>query len=492
MAVRYRPLLLLLAALCLAICRQIINPSSSNYHFRQWRPGFSRSTSLGSSNCLQELSKSLELPFFVRYGDPQRLKTSKLGLQAAARDWRQGESKALLSALEKDEDGVVLLAHHADDQVETQLLKLLRGGHLARLGGMRAREGPFARPLLSTRKDELKAFLCEENQSWMEDASNAQPVYQRNRVRLELVPMLVDLLGGKDALHNRFQEIAQQSGQLSSLLEELCEQNHGPEYSSNAKQGTKHAPGYEVPLAFCLDVSSFQDLPEMVQYEFVWRFVSNACGAMLSHSAVGSIVRSILSDQRAVPFTWLLGSGWELKQKGSQLLVLRKDQHICERTWKVMDLFIVHSSPLHISMQLERSNESFNESVNGMSVNDSFESKMILHGVANGSTITLRGAQPGDHVCPRLGSRAIKLTSFLHRELGVVPSARPNWPVITIKAPGGEEVIAAVLPDRVAGGFQVRARQTAGANRSTGPSELPAVVSLSWSQSWPGLEKSVL
>ena len=91
-----------------------------------------------------------------------------------------------------------------------------------------------------------------------------------------------------------------------------------------------------------------------------------------------------------------------------------------------------------------------------------------------------------------MGSRAIKLTSFLHRELGVVPSARPNWPVITIKAPGGEEVIAAVLLDRVAGGFQVRARQNAGANRSTGPSELPAVVSLSWSQSWPGLEKSVL
>ena len=67
---------------------------------------------------VKDLAKTLEVPFFVqRHPDPAALKGSKAGLQAAAREWRQAESKKLLSDLETTEKGVILLAHHADDQV---------------------------------------------------------------------------------------------------------------------------------------------------------------------------------------------------------------------------------------------------------------------------------------------------------------------------------------------------------------------------------------
>ena len=208
-------------------------------------------------------------------------------------------------------------------QVETQLLKLLRGGHLARLGGMRAREGPFARPLLRIRKDELKTYLCSENQQWMEDATNALPIYKRNRIRLELVPLLVDLLGGEKTLYARSQEIAEQSLQLSSLLEDFCLQF--PEHALRF-------PSENAPRS--LNVSSFQEFPEMVRYEFIWRFVANACGAKLSHSAVQGILDAIGKPLSSRPFTLLrLGSGWELIHRGSQLVV----QHE-ERVWQTMDL----------------------------------------------------------------------------------------------------------------------------------------------------------
>ena len=66
---------------------------------------------------VKALCESLELPFFVRHGNPKSLKTSKLGMQAAAREWRRAEANELLRKLEDDEQGVILLAHHADDQV---------------------------------------------------------------------------------------------------------------------------------------------------------------------------------------------------------------------------------------------------------------------------------------------------------------------------------------------------------------------------------------
>ena len=320
---------------------------------------------------------------------------------------------------------------------------------------MRARDGAFARPLLEIRKDELRAFLNSEKQSWMEDASNSLPVYQRNRVRLQLVPMLVDLLGGEDALHNRFGTLGHQSGQLASLLEEMCQRHQGPEF-----------PSPSAPTQ--LDISSFPQLPEMVRYEFIWRFVANSCGAMLSHAAVGGIVDAI--NQGDVRFTWLLGSGYELRRQGSKLVILKSKTSLEDKTWSSSDLLVVQNISHRISMELERQ-----AAPDCPKTTNPKCSELLLHGVALGSTVTLRGALPGDRFQKGEASFRVKVTSFL-REMAVSPSARPHWPVITIKAPGCEEVVAAVLPDLVAGDFAQRSGKV-----------LPIAIRLAWDEAWPGL-----
>lgn len=83
-------------------------------------------------------------------------------------------------------DGV-LLAHHADDQAETVMLRLLRGGGYPSLAGIRA-ESMVAgvrllRPLLGVRREALRDYLRHIGQDWREDASNATGDYARNRVR---------------------------------------------------------------------------------------------------------------------------------------------------------------------------------------------------------------------------------------------------------------------------------------------------------------------
>ena len=84
----------------------------------------------------------------------------------------------------------VLLAHHADDQAETILLRLLRGSGYTGLAGMSARttigELVILRPMLDVSRQALRDHLREIGQTWREDQSNRSMQYARNRVRLLL------------------------------------------------------------------------------------------------------------------------------------------------------------------------------------------------------------------------------------------------------------------------------------------------------------------
>lgn len=85
----------------------------------------------------------------------------------------------------------VALAHHADDQAETVLMRLLRGAGPGGLAGMSYRNGRgFIRPLLGLSRAELVAYLTERGLTWREDASNRDTTFLRNRIRHELLPLL--------------------------------------------------------------------------------------------------------------------------------------------------------------------------------------------------------------------------------------------------------------------------------------------------------------
>jgi len=108
---------------------------------------------------------------------------------------------ALLRRVAGD-DGLAgaILAHHADDQAETILLRLLRGFAFAGLCGMSSHRKVdglvILRPLLAVRRRQLIDLLLQRGQAWREDASNQSDLYARNRIRKWLAqrPELVDPL----------------------------------------------------------------------------------------------------------------------------------------------------------------------------------------------------------------------------------------------------------------------------------------------------------
>lgn len=111
-------------------------------------------------------------------------------LEARLRDARYAEFKKHISSEKKG----LFLAHHADDQVETMLLRLLRGAGPAGLGAMQERQpferGQLLRPLLSLPKESLMDYAQHRQLQWVEDESNHNESFDRNYLRQSVVPLL--------------------------------------------------------------------------------------------------------------------------------------------------------------------------------------------------------------------------------------------------------------------------------------------------------------
>jgi tRNA(Ile)-lysidine synthetase-like protein len=168
---------------------------------------------------VQRLAERLQLPCHVRTAPPGSWPSA--GVSAAARAWRRTEAVSLAESLGRGSGSphsVVALAHHADDQRETVLLKLLRGCHVSRISGMAPQQGPFIRPLLACTKAQLRDFATWQHVEWADDASNADPDYsRRNAVRHRLVPLLQELTGG--GLDARLHDAQHQSRLLRAWLD---------------------------------------------------------------------------------------------------------------------------------------------------------------------------------------------------------------------------------------------------------------------------------
>ena len=113
-----------------------------------------------------------------------------ISIQMAARDLRYEWFGQLL----KDEGyNVVATAHHLDDQTETFFINLLRGAGLAGIHGILPKQGQLVRPLLFATRDQIDEFVRDNRLVYREDSSNKSRKYLRNRLRHELMPVLMDI-----------------------------------------------------------------------------------------------------------------------------------------------------------------------------------------------------------------------------------------------------------------------------------------------------------
>ena len=151
-----------------------------------------------------------------------------LGFEAAARQVRYAALGELLA-----QDEVLLTAHHADDQLETLMLRMLRGTGVTGLGAiapLRLIDGiRVGRPLLDFSRAQILAQAERWGLDWIEDPGNADPTHDRNFLRADIVPSLT---GRWPAVRRTAARLAKHMREADGLLEELAAADLGRDASA--------------------------------------------------------------------------------------------------------------------------------------------------------------------------------------------------------------------------------------------------------------------
>lgn len=139
----------------------------------------------------ETLCQQKSIPFHrIHFDTLTYAETHKVSVEMAARELRY----CYFEQLRKDIGAAgICVAHHRDDTVETVLLNMVRGTGLRGLTGIQPQNGYILRPLLCLSRQEIEAYLASKGQVYVIDSTNFETNVQRNKIRLQIIPLLKEL-----------------------------------------------------------------------------------------------------------------------------------------------------------------------------------------------------------------------------------------------------------------------------------------------------------
>lgn len=164
---------------------------------------------LGDEAYVREICERYNIPCYVKQVDINKYaKENKLSSETAGRDARYNFFDEIIS---KHGFNKIATAHNANDQAETILFRLMRGTGLEGLGGIKAsRDDKIIRPILCLSRDEVESYIEEKHLNPRIDKSNFEKIYNRNKIRLDMLPYI------KEHFNN---DIVQTLNRMSILLQ---------------------------------------------------------------------------------------------------------------------------------------------------------------------------------------------------------------------------------------------------------------------------------
>ena len=176
--------------------------------------------SMEDARFVEQLCKRWDVPFYMEHLPVLAFSAEHgLGLEEAARILRY----RFLGRIAKEENcSEIAAAHHRRDQAETLLLRMARGTDINGLRGMQRRRGLLIRPLLDDDPEELRRILERNSIPWREDRTNGDLAFQRNRIRLAVLPQLRMLNPSAEEALSRLAKAAERDEDyFSSRLRQL-------------------------------------------------------------------------------------------------------------------------------------------------------------------------------------------------------------------------------------------------------------------------------
>ncbi len=136
----------------------------------------------------------------------------KVSIEMAARTLRYHYFDQLCHDIQADG---ICVAHHCDDQVETILLNMVRGTGLRGLQGMRWKNNNIFRPMLGVSRQDVIQFLTDLNQDFVVDRTNLEDDVQRNKIRLNVMPVLENI---NPAVRDNILRMADHLGEVETIV----------------------------------------------------------------------------------------------------------------------------------------------------------------------------------------------------------------------------------------------------------------------------------
>ncbi len=229
------------------------------------------------------------------------------GIEEKARQFRYQKLK---ESQQKHHASYVVVAHHADDQAETVLMKLTRGSTLDGIAGMKAirpfGEGYLIRPFLTVDKKVLYEYASMYQILYSEDTTNQSVAYTRNRFRQEIIPLFKK---ENPKFNQKIQEFTKSLQEQQELIETVTYQ-----WMEQAL--------VELPNGWSWNKESYIKQPIGLQ-KVILVELSKKTGGLLSTKNVSDIHKSILSDNSQLSLD--LPKGWIFQKRYQQLFLVKKE-----------------------------------------------------------------------------------------------------------------------------------------------------------------------
>ncbi|KXG74526.1 tRNA(Ile)-lysidine synthase [Fervidicola ferrireducens] len=210
---------------------------------------------------VKDLARKWDLPFYAEKIDvPAYIRETGLSPEDAARRVRYAFFERVR---EKIKASRIALAHNSNDREETILMNIFRGSGIEGLVGIEPVRDHYIRPLIEVERDAIEEYLRKEGIPYRIDSTNLQTIYFRNKIRLELIPLIKrDYCPHLSAALKRLSEIASLD---VSFLEELSREA----YSNTAKR---------VPGGVMINLEKFGEMHDSLKFRVVRKAVEEILG----------------------------------------------------------------------------------------------------------------------------------------------------------------------------------------------------------------------
>lgn len=314
----------------------------------------------------------------------------------------------------------IALGHTRSDQAETVLLRLLRGSGLAGLAGMRpVTADGLVRPLLTTSREEVRAWSSEQGIEWREDSSNRDPRFARNRLRNEAIPLL------REAFNQNLELVLARTAALAADEEDYWIQQIEPLYGQITKR---------TELGSFFQVEDLERLPTPVRRRILRRALIDVRGDLRSIDidhieAILAICSSRHGHDRVI-----LPGVDALRSFGKLLLARPGEAMPAARNYSIeLRNGVEHELPARAGFL--RVNRIPPEMRNC----DKFETEdQLLEEIADldeqaiaeaGGSLLVRNWEPGDEI-RRPGRQSAEKIKSLFQEYKILLWERRHWPVV--------------------------------------------------------------